>query len=50
LGGILVLEARDLSHAIQSMSKHPGVKAGPFRDPSRRGYDGNDSRKRPTAS
>ncbi len=30
LGGILVLEARDLKHAIELMSKHPGVKAGPF--------------------
>jgi hypothetical protein len=30
LGGILVLEARDLDHAIQLMSRHPGVKAGPF--------------------
>ncbi len=30
LGGILILEARDLDHAIQLMSKHPGVKAGPF--------------------
>ena len=30
LGGIRVLEARDLNHAIQLMSKHPGVKAGPF--------------------
>jgi hypothetical protein len=30
LGGILVLEARDLNHAVQLMSKHPGVKAGPF--------------------
>jgi hypothetical protein len=30
LGGILVLEARDLNHAIQLMSKHPGVQAGPF--------------------
>ena len=30
IGGILVLEARDLNHAIQLMSKHPGVKAGPF--------------------
>jgi hypothetical protein len=30
LGGILMLEARDLNHAIQLMSKHPGVKAGPF--------------------
>jgi hypothetical protein len=30
LGGILILEARDLNHAAQLMSKHPGVKAGPF--------------------
>jgi hypothetical protein len=30
IGGILILEATDLNHAIQLMSKHPGVKAGPF--------------------
>jgi hypothetical protein len=30
IGGILLLEARDLNHAVQLMSKHPGVKAGPF--------------------
>jgi hypothetical protein len=30
IGGILILEARDLNHAIQLMSKHPGVKTGPF--------------------
>jgi len=30
LGGILILEARDLAHAVELMSKHPGVKAGPF--------------------
>ena len=30
LGGILFLEARDLNHAIQLMSKHPGVRAGGF--------------------
>jgi hypothetical protein len=30
IGGILVLEADDLNHAIQLMSKHPGVRAGPF--------------------
>ena len=30
LGGILILEANDLNHAIQLMSKHPGVRAGPF--------------------
>lgn len=26
LGGIQVLEARDLNHAIQLISQHPGVK------------------------
>ena len=30
LGGILILEATDLNHAIQLMSKHPGVRNGPF--------------------
>jgi hypothetical protein len=30
LGGILVLEASDMEHAIKLMSKHPGVKVGPF--------------------
>jgi hypothetical protein len=30
VGGSLVLEARDLNHAIQLRSKHPGVRAGPF--------------------
>ena len=30
LGGILLLEARDMKHAIALMSKHPGVKIGPF--------------------
>ena len=30
LGGILILEARDLNHAIRIISEHPGVKVGPF--------------------
>lgn len=30
LGGILVLEARDLDHATELISKHPGIKGGPF--------------------
>lgn len=30
LGGFLLLEARDLNHAIQLMSQHPGVRYGPF--------------------
>ena len=28
LGGILVLEARDMNHAIQLMSQHPSLKYG----------------------
>ena len=30
LGGILILEAIDLNHAIELMSKHPGLRGGPF--------------------
>jgi len=30
LGGLLILEAQDLNHAIQLLSKHPGVKMGPW--------------------
>jgi hypothetical protein len=30
LGGIGVLEASDMDHAVQLMSKHPGVRIGPF--------------------
>ncbi|MDN3638827.1 YciI family protein [Simiduia curdlanivorans] len=30
LGGILLLEANDLNHAISLMAKHPGVRMGPF--------------------
>jgi hypothetical protein len=30
LGGIWMLEADDLNHAIQLMSKHPAVQAGPI--------------------
>ena len=30
IGGILLLEARDLNHAVELMSKHPGVHYGPF--------------------
>jgi hypothetical protein len=30
IGGFLLLEARDMNHAIELMSKHPGAKAGPF--------------------
>ena len=30
LGGYLVLEADDLNHAIRLLSKHPGLKVGPF--------------------
>lgn len=59
LGGILLLEARDLNHAIALMSNHPGVRFGPFeirpadetinaliaaRDESIRASDGQQSR------
>jgi hypothetical protein len=30
LGGLLILEARDLSHAIELISNHPGIKMGPW--------------------
>jgi len=30
IGGFLMLEARDLNHAVELMSKHPGVNFGPF--------------------
>jgi len=31
IGGILVLEARDLDHAVELMSRHPGLRhGGPF--------------------
>jgi hypothetical protein len=30
LGGFILLEAKDLNHAIRLISEHPGVKIGPF--------------------
>jgi hypothetical protein len=30
IGGILILEARDLNHAVELISKHPGVAFGPW--------------------
>jgi hypothetical protein len=30
IGGILYLEARDLNEAIQLVSRHPGVRIGPW--------------------
>jgi hypothetical protein len=30
VGGILILEARDRKHAIELISKHPGLRNGPF--------------------
>lgn len=32
LGAIVILEATDLNHAVQLMSKHPGVKHGSIFD------------------
>src|SRR5262249_55932308 len=30
LGGFFVFEAKDMSHAIELLSNHPGVRCGPF--------------------
>jgi hypothetical protein len=30
LGGLLILEATDMNHAIQLISNHPGTKMGPW--------------------
>ncbi len=30
LGGILILEADNLEHAVELISKHPGIQFGPF--------------------
>lgn len=30
IGGIMILEARDLDHAVELISKHPGVTFGPW--------------------
>jgi hypothetical protein len=30
IGGILVLDARDLDHAVQGVSQHPALKFGPW--------------------
>ena len=30
LGGVLILEVRDLNHAIPLISNHPGIKMGPW--------------------
>lgn len=30
LGGILILEADDMRHAVELISRHPGLKNGPF--------------------
>jgi hypothetical protein len=30
LGGLLIIEARDLNHATQLISNHPGIRMGPW--------------------
>lgn len=30
LGGILILEAKDMAEALEIMSRHPGIRIGPF--------------------
>jgi hypothetical protein len=44
LGGILVLEARDMSHAVQLMTQHPAPKYH-FRDSANGGPEPNDEGK-----
>ncbi len=34
IGGILLLEARDLTEATELMAKHPGIRGGNVRDPA----------------
>jgi len=30
IGGIMILDARDIDHAVELISKHPGAKFGPW--------------------
>ncbi len=30
IGGLMVLEARDLDHAVELISRHPGLRFGPW--------------------
>jgi hypothetical protein len=30
IGGIMILEARDMNHAVELISKHPGARFGPW--------------------
>jgi hypothetical protein len=30
IGGLLMLEAENMEHAVELMSRHPGVRLGPF--------------------
>jgi hypothetical protein len=30
IGGLLILEARDLDHAVELISQHPGLRFGPW--------------------
>ena len=51
LGGILVLEARDMNHAVQLIAQHPALKYGNiFRDPASRGHERNHQGKRAAAA
>jgi len=45
IGGILLLEAKDIDHAIKLMSKHTGVKGRAIRDSPSRRLRRNNSRK-----
>ena len=49
LGGILMLEARDLNHAIQLISQHPGFEVWAVGNTTSCGFERNDEGKRTAA-
>src|SRR5262245_32617845 len=50
LGGILVLEARDMNQAVQLIAQHPALTYGNFRDSASRGHERNHQGKRAAAA
>jgi hypothetical protein len=50
LGGILVLKAGDLNHAVQFMAQHPALKYGSIRGSASAGLERNDEAERAAAA
>jgi hypothetical protein len=50
LGGILVLKAGDLNHAVQFMAQHPALKYGSIRGSASAGLERNDEAARAAAA